>query len=115
VSQRLARHLDLCRTFLDPESFESLDRFLIGASADPGFSAELWARIVYDAAVAFKRSQVGREDLLNALLTLYYAKTLWFVIETRAMSAQEVEGYIENQCLVFEQTKPYLLGRWPDH
>jgi len=115
VSQRLTRYWDLCRTILDPENFESLDRLLTGWRADAGFSAELWAKIVYDAAVAFKRSQVCREDLLNTLLILYYAKTLWFVIETRAMSAQEVEGYIENQCLVFEQTKPYLLRRWLHH
>lgn len=115
VSQRLTKYRELCRTILDPENFESLDRLLTEWREDTCFSAELWAKIVYDAAVAFKRSQEYREDLLNALLILYYAKTLWFVMETRAMSAQEVEGYIENQCVVFEQIKPYLLCRWLRH
>lgn len=114
VSRRLQQHWDLCETILDGDNLSRLDRFVAGSPADATFSPELWAKIVYDGAVALKRDLVPRQDLLDALLTLYYVKTLWFVTETRAMSAEQVEVSIENQCLVFEQTKPYLVQRWFD-
>ena len=115
VSRRLHKHWDLCKAILEGQNLSDLDRFVADFSADKGFPPELWALIVYDVAVAFKRAFVPRDDLLDVLLTLYYAKTLWFVMETRAMTTEQVEVSIENQCLVFEQTKPYLLQRWFDH
>jgi len=30
------------------------------------------------------------------------------------MSIQEAEEFIENEALVFEETKPYLVENWPD-
>ena len=32
--------------------------------------------------------------------------------QTQAMNTQQVEEFIEDQCLQFEKTKPYLLERW---
>ncbi|MEW6141052.1 MAG: glycosyl transferase [Thermodesulfobacteriota bacterium] len=114
VFQRLAGQWGICRTILAGDNLDNLERFLNAAMRRNTFSPSLWAKIVYDAAVSFKRQVVREEDLLDALLTLYYAKTLSFVLETEAMSVQQVEVYTENQCLVFEQFKPYLVERWTE-
>ncbi len=76
------------------------------------FPTVLWSKILYDFSVAYRDKVVPRDDLLGALLPLYYAKTLSFVLETQAMNNQQVEEFIEDQCLHFEKTKPYLVERW---
>jgi len=59
---------------------------------------------------------MGKEPLLEALIPLYYGRTLSYVRSTRNMDTREAEEYIEGQCLVFEETKPYLRERWmPNH
>jgi len=72
----------------------------------------LWAKILYDFACAYKNQAAPADDLLSALIPLYWAKTLSFVLETQAMNNQQVEEYIEDQCVQFEKAKPYLVERW---
>ncbi|MEW6542867.1 MAG: glycosyltransferase [Nitrospirota bacterium] len=73
---------------------------------------DLWARIVYDAALAHHRRTMPREHLLRALTPLYLGRTATFVLETQALTTTEAEGRIETLCQVFEKRKPYLVGRW---
>jgi hypothetical protein len=76
------------------------------------FPTHLWAKALYDFAVAYYREVVDRQTLLEALIPLYFGKTLSFVRKTERMSVQQAEEFIENECMVFEETKPYLLERW---
>jgi len=62
--------------------------------------------------LAYKHELRNRGELVRSLIPLHYGKTLSFVLETEAMNNQQVEEYIEDQCLQFEKTKPYLLDRW---
>jgi hypothetical protein len=65
-----------------------------------------------DYAVAYRDTVVDEAELLNSLIPLYFGKTLSFVRKTERMSVQQAEEFIENECMVFEETKPYLLERW---
>jgi len=76
------------------------------------FPTPLWAKVLYDFAWAYGNSEIPHEDLMSSLIPLYCGRTLSFVIETEAMNTQQVEEIIEDQCLQFEKTKPYLLERW---
>lgn len=76
------------------------------------FPTPVWARLLYDYAVAYRNQQVPRDELLNSLIPLYFGKTLSFVRKTTSMSVQQAEEFIDNECVVFEETKPYLLERW---
>jgi hypothetical protein len=73
---------------------------------------ELWTRVVMDLAGAYNRHPLYRGQILRSLTPLYLARVASFVIETEALVAGEVEERIERLCLVFEQSKPYLLSRW---
>jgi hypothetical protein len=53
-----------------------------------------------------------RADILNSLVPLYLGKVLSFVKKTERMSNQQAEEQIENECMVFEENKPYLIDRW---
>lgn len=73
---------------------------------------ELWARVIYDAAVAYHRRVMPREHLLKALAPLYLGRTATFVLETQGLTSAEAEGRIEALCQVFEKQKSYLLQQW---
>ncbi len=78
---------------------------------------DLWARVVYDVAVAYHRRLLPRDHLLKAFTPLYLGRTATFVLETQALTSAEAETRIETLCKVFEEQKPYLVERWgkPTH
>ncbi len=75
-------------------------------------SDELWARVVYDAAVAYHRRVIVRDHLLKALTPLYLGRTASFVLETQGLTTAEAEERVEILCQTFEKEKPYLLKQW---
>jgi len=77
------------------------------------FPSQTWARILFDAAVAYHgMGEVDRLNILDSLLPLYLGKVLTFVKKTERMSIQQAEEYIENECMMFEESKPYLTKTW---
>jgi glucosylglycerate synthase len=73
---------------------------------------ELWARIVYDFAVAHHFRTINRDHLLRAFTPLYLGWVASFVMEMETADASQVEARIENLCLRYEAQKPYLISRW---
>jgi glucosylglycerate synthase len=77
------------------------------------FPAQTWATILFDSAAVFRRMNAQEQsDLLDALLPLYLGKVLSFVKKTERMSLQQAEEYIENECMIFEENKPYIIKVW---
>lgn len=77
------------------------------------FPAQTWASILFDSATAYHRVEPGRRnELLSALLPLYLGKVLSFVKKTERMSLQQAEEYIETECTIFEENKPYVVKIW---
>jgi hypothetical protein len=71
---------------------------------------ELWSRVIYDFALAYRLRTLSRGHLLGAMAPLYLG---W--VGSRAL---EVEGGVpagprqEQLERAFEQNKPYLVQRW---
>jgi len=78
------------------------------------FPTDLWARVLFDMAVAYHDSVKDREMMMDSLIPLYFGRTLSFVKKTKRMPIRQAEEAIENDCMTFEMTKPYLLRRWKD-
>ncbi|MEN6438695.1 MAG: glycosyltransferase [Syntrophobacter sp.] len=77
------------------------------------FPSQTWATILFDAAAAYSRMSAPEKDnLLEALLPLYLGRVLSFVKKTERMSLQQAEEYIENECMIFEENKPYIIKVW---
>jgi len=76
------------------------------------FPTDLWARLLYDMAVAYRDSICDRDLMMDSLIPLYYGKTLSFVKKTKRMSMLHAEEAIEEDCMTFEMSKPYLIRRW---
>jgi glucosylglycerate synthase len=75
-------------------------------------SDDLWAHVVYDAAVSFHRQILPQEHLLKALTPLYLGRTASFVLVTKGLTSHEAEDRIEILCQAFERHKPYLIEQW---
>lgn len=76
------------------------------------FPDALWARIVYDFALAYRMRVMNRDHLLSAFTPLYFGWLASFVSEAQAAPEPEVEARIEKLCLRYEAEKPYLISRW---
>lgn len=73
---------------------------------------QLWATCLFDFAVSYRDRIADADTLMNALAPLYYGKALSFIRATEGMGMQTAEDYIEEQCLAFEEAKPYLVEKW---
>jgi hypothetical protein len=76
------------------------------------FPPELWARVVYDFAVAYPRWKGDRGALLEMLIPIYFARVAGFVNRTRDLSTAEADLLVDEQAAIFERLKPDLLARW---
>ncbi|UCF83691.1 MAG: glycosyl transferase family 2 [Desulfobacteraceae bacterium] len=76
------------------------------------FPTDLWARVLFDMAVGYRYTAMDRDLMMESLIPLYFGRTLSFVKRTRKMSIKQAEEAIEDDCMTFEMTKPYLVQRW---
>jgi hypothetical protein len=73
---------------------------------------ELWARIVYDFALAHRLRTVNRDHLLRSMTPLYLAWVVSYARELETAGATTVEQRIERLSLAYEAAKPYFISRW---
>lgn len=72
----------------------------------------LWARIVYDFAVAWRVKVMDRLQLLRSMTPLYLGWVASFVNAVGSLDRAGNEENIERLCQAFEAEKPYLISRW---
>lgn len=97
---------------LPPATLLELKRLTALPVGDFRMSDQLWARIVYDFALAHRLRTINRDHLLGALTPAYLAWVASYALEIRDAPARLVEERIERLCLAYEGEKPYLLRRW---
>lgn len=73
---------------------------------------ELWARIVYDFALAHRLRTINRDHLLRSMTPLYLAWVFTYARELEAAESATVEQRIESLSLAYESAKPYFISRW---
>ena len=76
------------------------------------FPTDLWARILYDLTIGYRDAMCEPDLMIDSLIPLYFARTFSFVKRTKRMSTRQAEDAIEEDCMAFEMTKPYLIQRW---
>ncbi len=103
---------DLWKKVLSPENWQEVQKLKDKNCEEFYFPSDVWARILFDFAVAYRSPDCDRDELLNALMPFYFARTLSFVNKTWDMDSNEAENYIENISRVFEKEKYYLIQRW---
>jgi hypothetical protein len=72
----------------------------------------LWARIVYDFAIAYRTRVMNRDHLLAAFAPLYSGWLASYISEIQLADETAAEERVERLCLQYEAEKPYLISRW---
>jgi glucosylglycerate synthase len=73
---------------------------------------ELWVRIIYDFALAYRLRTLSRVHLLGALTPLYLGWVASYASEVDSARPAEAEQRLEKLARAYEDGKPYLLSRW---
>jgi hypothetical protein len=73
---------------------------------------DLWARIIYDFALAHRLRTINRDHLLRSMTPLYLAWVASYARDLEHADAAAVEQRIERLSLAYEAYKPYLISRW---
>jgi glucosylglycerate synthase len=76
------------------------------------FPDDLWARLIYDLIITARRDEFPLEELVAALVPVYFGRVGSFVIENRQVTTVQAEERVERQAREFELLKPYLVDRW---
>ena len=97
---------------LAPETLSDVLDLDGGEPARFRFGDDVWARVVYDFALAHHYGVVHRDHLLRSLVPLYLGRTAAFVVATRDRDGAATETALEAVGRTFERQKPYLVERW---
>jgi glucosylglycerate synthase len=84
------------------------------AIEDSDFSIpdEIWARAVYDMALAHHTRRLPMDRLIASLIPLYFGRVASLVLETHVLTTDQAEAFVERQARAFELAKPYFVNRW---
>ena len=106
-----ANLLEIWSLVLPPQTLLALKKLSVSDPSAFVFQPELWARIVYDFALAFHLRTLNRGHLLGALTPIYLA---WVASHVRAAGddARVAADLVEGVAAAFEREKPYLVARW---
>ncbi len=97
---------------LPPATLLELKRILLLAAEDFHIPDGLWARIVYDFALAHRLRNVHRTHLFGAFKPLYLGWVASYVNDISRAGLAAAEDRIEELARSFEAEKPYLVSRW---
>jgi glucosylglycerate synthase len=96
---------------LPPETLLALQRH--GARPGPGgLPDEVWARVVFDFAVAHMTRIVERRQLLRSLAPLYLGWLAGLAQAAETLDDAAFEARVEAMAVSFEREKRYLVARW---
>jgi glucosylglycerate synthase len=88
----------------------------IAASPEPvAFPDDLWARIVCEFIVVYNKGESDPDKVVEALLSLFYARHASYLTETQGMSPEQVETVVRRQAEAFVAARPYMLERWDSY
>jgi len=103
---------ELWRLVLPPATMLDLRRMARMDPANFRMPDALWARIVYDFALAHRMRRVSRSHVLGALTPLYLGWVASYAQEVSGVTVEEADRRIEQLARAFEEQKPYFVSRW---
>lgn len=103
---------DIYRLVLPPATLMELKRMCSYAPDAFRFDDMVWARVIYDFALAWRTRILDRDHLLGALTPLYLGWVASWVTSVRDASPEEAQERIEKLCMAYEVQKGYLISRW---
>ena len=95
-----------------PECFEALKKCAILSKTKFTMPVETWAQVLFETAATFHNWTHNRTQLVSLVTPLYLGRVASFINRTRDMNYNQAEKVVEDQALIFEQQKDYLIRAW---
>ena len=102
---------ELWSLVLPPQSLLQLKKLSLSTPESFLYPPSLWARTVYDFALAFHLRTLNRGHLLGSLTPLYLAWVASF-FASGGQNPHIGGDLLQATAAAFEQEKPYLVSRW---
>jgi hypothetical protein len=111
-----SKYMDIWKRIIPLPEFTEISKYRKIKDVDRFYyPSNLWARILFDFAIAYRiNGELDRNELINALVPFYHSRVLSYVNKTKGMETREAEEYLENITRVFESEKYYLIQRWDE-
>ena len=103
---------DVWTWVLPPKTIVQLSRLAEAPLAAFRMDGELWARIVYDFALAYRMRALPRDHLMGSLVPLYLGWLGSFLLHLVEDDDRHSGDQVERLAAAFEAQKPYLIARW---
>jgi glucosylglycerate synthase len=103
---------EIWRLVLPPATLFDLSKLARLPADDFRMPDEVWARIVYDFALAHRLRTINRDHLLSSMTPLYLGWVASYAREADGMDAPAIERRLERLCVAYESSRPYLVSRW---
>lgn len=97
---------------LPPETLLALQRFAKAPPDSARLPDEVWARVIFDFAVAHMTRIVERHQLLRSLAPLYLGWLAGLAQAAATLDDQAFAARVEATAAAFEREKRYLVARW---
>jgi hypothetical protein len=104
----------LWKEIFRPDCFSRIEQCAGLKSEAFHLPTDVWVQILYELAATFHTWTVNRDQLVDLVTPLYYARVATFVRQTWEMSSQEAESLVEEQALRFEEQKEALVRVWEE-
>ncbi len=110
----VSKYLNVWEKIMEEENYEKIKEVAKLENSHFELPDELWIKSLFDFMLAYKKQTDGfsPDEIIEALVPIYYARVASFVRKTNNLDSHEAEEIINQQCSVFEKLKPYLVGRW---
>jgi hypothetical protein len=102
----------LYAVFLSEETRGELEGMLGQEPSAFAMPVDVWVRLVFEFALAYRLRRMPGDHLLKTLTPLYLGRTASWVNQAANFSAAEVEAELDALCDRFESMKPFLVERW---
>ncbi|MBN2169395.1 MAG: glycosyl transferase family 2 [Actinobacteria bacterium] len=102
----------LWRDILRKENYKAVEKAYYMSDEAFEFPGGLWARTVYDFAIAYNFGPYPGDLTVDCLMPLYCGRTAHFVKKTLDMTTFEAEIKVEQGAETFEALKEYLVYYW---
>jgi hypothetical protein len=97
---------------LPPSTLVELKRLSHAPAAAFRMDDELWARVVYDFALAYRLRSINRDHLLRAITPLYLGWVASYAMNPENATPEGAENLLERLCAAYENARPYFVARW---
>jgi len=103
---------ELYRDIFSPACFADLEKAADLSGRAFTLSVETWVKALFETAATFHRWTSNRAKLVSLVTPLYLGRVASFINRTWDMNSEQAEAVVEEQAILFEQNKDYLVRLW---